>query len=257
MKCIMLLYPFSLILCAGLVAQTPYPRISEEAFRARLGFYVAEKRIPLDARVVRQWDSSGTLREKIVFRGAQGFLVPGYLEFPKTAAKPYPLVMLLHGWSGSKEDWYVDGNNHSGGEMRKALAGCRLRRDGAGCGTHGERNAEIDYQHVNPFSDPNAPPRQNYFTYAEISVQTVKDYPAGWTISQRAATSTCRASVWWLQHGRMDSFYLLSVEPRIRVAVACGRRYTARLRRRFAHRLQLGRARQKFPHAHGPQGRAL
>jgi pimeloyl-ACP methyl ester carboxylesterase len=98
MKRIMLLCPFSLTLCAGAVAQTPYPR-----------------------------------------------------------------VLLLHGWSGSKEAWYVDGNNHSGGEMRKALLGAGYAVMALDASTHGERNAEIDYQHVNPFNDPNAPLRQNYF----------------------------------------------------------------------------------------------
>ncbi|MEN6602462.1 MAG: alpha/beta fold hydrolase [Bryobacteraceae bacterium] len=222
MKRIMLLCPFSLILCAGLLAQTPYPRISEEAFRARLGFFIAEKKIPLEARVVRQWDNSGTLREKIVFRGAQGFLVPGYLEFPKTAAKPYPLVLLLHGWSGSKEAWYVDGNNHSGGEMRKALLGAGYAVMALDAATHGERNAEIDYQHVNPFNDPNAPPRQNYFTYAEISVQTVKDYQRGLDyLAARGDIDMSRIGLVGYSMGGMDSFYLLPVEPRIRVAVAC------------------------------------
>src|SRR5438876_1040449 len=57
----------------------PYPRISEEAFKARLPFFDYDKTIPLEGRAVRQWDQDGTLRQKIVFRGAQGFLVPGYV----------------------------------------------------------------------------------------------------------------------------------------------------------------------------------
>ena len=88
----------------------PYPRISEEAFKARLPFFAHEPGIPLEGRVVREWDRDDTLKQKFVFRGAQGFLVPGYVEFPKQAQKPYPLVMLLHGWSGSKENWYEEGN---------------------------------------------------------------------------------------------------------------------------------------------------
>src|SRR5206468_9474888 len=62
----------------------PYPRISEEAFKARLEFFDYDKAVPLDGRVVRQWDEEKAVRQKIVFRGAQGFLVPGYIEFPKS-----------------------------------------------------------------------------------------------------------------------------------------------------------------------------
>jgi len=203
-------------------AQAPYPRISEEAFRGRLAFFAIERKIPLEASVVRQWDQAGTLREKFVFRGAQGFLVPGYLEFPKAAAKPYPLVLLLHGWSGSKEVWWVDGNNHSGGEMRKALLGAGYAVLALDAATHGERGAEIGYQHVNPFHDPHAPGRQNYFTFAEIRVQTVKDYRRALDyMEQRGDIDMSRIGLGGYSMGGMDSFFLLSVEPRIRAAVAC------------------------------------
>lgn len=99
----------------------PYPRISEEAFKARLSFFDYDKAVPLEGRVVRQWDQENSVRRKIVLRGAQGFLMPGQVELPKSGAKPYPLVLLLHGWSGSKEDWWKDDSYISGGLMRKAL----------------------------------------------------------------------------------------------------------------------------------------
>src|SRR5262245_21444264 len=49
----------------------PYPRISEEAFKARLPFFDYDKTIPLEGRVVQQWDMDEGKRQKIVFRGAQ------------------------------------------------------------------------------------------------------------------------------------------------------------------------------------------
>lgn len=170
----------SIIVCGACWAvaeeQGAYPRVTEEAFKARLPFFAVEKGVPLEARVVRQWDDENTLRQKIVFRGAQGFLVPGYLEFPKKGQKPYPFVLLLHGWSGGKEDWYRDDNIISGGVMRKALLDAGYAVLALDAATHGERSNEIDYQHVNPFEDPKATPRRNYFSFAEITVQTVKDY---------------------------------------------------------------------------------
>ena len=135
-----------------------YPRISKEGFDARLAFFAYDVNVPLEARVVREWDKDDTLRQKIVFRGAQGFLVPGYFEFPKKGQRPYPLILLLHGWSGSKESWYEDGNIMRGGEMRKALLDAGYAVLALDAATHGERSNEIDYMHVNAFDDPKAPP---------------------------------------------------------------------------------------------------
>ncbi len=199
-----------------------YPRISKEAFEARLPFFDYDASLPLDARVVQQWDKDASLRQKIVFRSAQGFLVPGYLEMPKSAAKPYPLVLLLHGWSGNKDGWYEDDNIINGGEMRKALLGAGYAVLMLDACTHGERSNEIDYMHVNAFDDPKAPARHNYFTFAEISIQTVKDYRRALDyMAQRDEIDLKRLGLVGYSMGGMDSFYLLSVEPRIKVAVAC------------------------------------
>jgi len=172
---------------------------------------------------VRQWNQDGAaLRQKIVFRGAQGLLVPGYVEYPKAGQKPGPLVLLLHGWSGSKEDWYQDDNYINGGVMRKALLGAGYAILALDAATHGERSHEIDYQHVNAFDDPKAPARRNYFTYAEISIQTVKDYRRALDfLAERSDLDRNRIGLVGYSMGGMDSFYLLSVEPRIKVAVAC------------------------------------
>lgn len=157
----------------------PYQRISEEAFKARLAFFDYDKTIPLEGRVVRQSQEKNSLRQKIVFRGAQGFLVPGQIEFPKSGSKPFPLVLLLHGWSGSKEDWWKDDNYVYGGLTRKALLEAGYAVLALDAATHGERCHEIDFQHVNNFDDPKAPARRNYFTYAEIAIQTAKEYIKG------------------------------------------------------------------------------
>ena len=207
---------------AGAEEAAPYPRISKEAFEARLPFFAYDANLPLEARVVQQWDNESTLRQKIVFRGAQGFLVPGYLEFPKAASKPYPLVLLLHGWSGSRQNWYEDENIISGGPMRQALLDAGYATLALDAATHGERSSEIDYMHVNPFDAPKAPPRRNYFTFAEITVQTVTDYRRALDyMAQREEIDMNRVGLVGYSMGGRDSFFLLSVEPRIKMAVAC------------------------------------
>jgi len=198
-----------------------YPRISEEAFKARLPFFDYDKSIPLEGRLVQEWKTAGRLKQKFVFRGAQGFLVPGYLEFPSTNQQPWRLVLLLHGWSGGKDDWYHDDNYINGGLMRKALLGAGYAVLALDAATHGERSHEIDYQHVNPLDDPKAPVRRSYFTFAEVSIQTVKDYRRALDfVFERGLVDTNRVGLLGYSMGGMDAFYLLAVEPRIKMAVA-------------------------------------
>ena len=200
----------------------PYPRITEEAFKARLPFFDYDKTIPLERRIVREWDQDGASRRKIVFRGAQGFLVPGLVELPKTGRKPFPLALLLHGWSGIKEDWLKDDNYITGGVMRRALLDAGYSILALDAATHGERAHEIDFQHVNLFDDPKAPARRNYFTFAEIAIQTVKDYRRALDfMAERGEVDMSRIGLLGYSMGGMDAFYLLSVEPRIKMAVAC------------------------------------
>ena len=222
-RCAVALAALALVMTAPARAEdaAPYPRISEEAFKARLPFFDYDKTLPLEGRVVRQWDKDGTLRQKIVFRSAQGFLVPGYIEAPKAIKKPYPLILLLHGWSGGKEDWYQDDNYINGGVMRKALLDAGYAVLALDAATHGERSNEIDYQHVNTFDDPKAPARRSYFTYAEVAIQTVKDYRRALDlVTERGEVDMNRIGLLGYSMGGMDSFYLLSVEPRIKMAVA-------------------------------------
>ena len=211
-----------LLLAARSEETNAYPRISAEAFKARLPFFDYDKSIPLEGRIVQEWKQDGRLRQKFVFRGAQGFRVPGLIEFPSTNQKPWRLVLLLHGWSGGKDDWYHDDNYINGGIMRKALLDAGYATLALDAATHGERSNEIDYQHVNPFDDPKAPARRNYFTYAEISMQTVKDYRRALDfIYERGVVDTNGVGLIGYSMGGMDSFYLLAVEPRIKMAVAC------------------------------------
>jgi dienelactone hydrolase len=218
-----------MIYLAGFVATSaaaqdsgPYPRISEEGYMARLPFFDYDKEVPLEARVVRRWDEEKTLRDKFVFLGAQGFRVPGYIEIPRSDGKPAPLILLLHGWSGSKENWWEDGNYINGGEMRNALLRAGYAVLALDAPTHGERSNETDYQHVNKYEDPGAPPTKNYFSFTEIAVQTVKDYRRALDYAaMRGDVNMDRIGVLGYSMGGMDSIYLLCVEPRIKMAVAC------------------------------------
>jgi len=113
----------------------------------------------------------------------------------------------------TKEDWLKDDNYINGGLMRKALLDAGYSILALDAATHGERAHEIDFQHVNLFDDPKAPARCNYFTFAEIAIQTVKDYRRALDfMSERGEVDMSRVGLLGYSMGGMDAFYLLSVE---------------------------------------------
>src|SRR5262245_53566111 len=63
-------------------------RLDQEGVRALAQIYEYEPSIPLEARIVEKAEKDGLEREKIVFRGVQGFLVPAYLQLPRQPAGP-------------------------------------------------------------------------------------------------------------------------------------------------------------------------
>jgi pimeloyl-ACP methyl ester carboxylesterase len=206
----------------GLWAQSLPDPVGEEAFRVLSAFYDYDRDIPLEARVVELTETPTGERRKVVFRSARGFLVPGYLQFPINAEAPYPCVLLLHGWSGSKESWWEDDNYISGGEARKALLARGYAVFALDAQGHGDRIAENDYHVVNLYNEPGAPPCRNYFTLREIVVQTIVDYRRGLDyLATRADIDMGRIGLLGYSMGGFQAFALTAVDERIRVAVGC------------------------------------
>ena len=183
------------------VAQEPAPveMLGDEACRAVAEVYAYDATIPLEARVVEKTERDDYTREKIVFRGVNGFLVPCYLQLPPNSGPKNPCVLLLHGWSGSKENWWQDGNYISGGEARQALlaAGFAVLALDAQC--HGDRIAENDFAPVNHYVDKSEQgnPRRGYFSHVEIYIQTTRDYRRAIDYLATRQKSTAPASASW------------------------------------------------------------
>ncbi len=202
----------------------PLERLSEEGCRAIARFYDYDNSIPLEARVVekKMKKFDGIPREKIVFRGGAGELVPGYFQRPETDAKQVPCVLLLHGWSGAKDRWFQDGGYISGGNVRKALleAGYAVFALDAQC--HGDRISVNDFAPVNHYREEGPQPRKGYLTQEEIYRQTVVDYRRAidYLIS-RGDIDPERIGLVGYSMGGTQAFLLTGVEPRIKVAVAC------------------------------------
>jgi len=193
--------------------------LSEEAYQAVIQFYQYDPSIPLEARMVERRERDDYARDKIVFRGVRGFLVPAFLELPKTGQAPFPCVLLLHGWSGAKLNWWEDDNFIHGGLARKALLEAGYAVFALDAQAHGERAAEIDYAHVN-YSEKDG--WKNYFTLPEIYTQTTMDYRRGLDyLATRSEIDMNRVGVLGYSMGGTQSFLLTSVDSRIKVTVAC------------------------------------
>jgi dienelactone hydrolase len=215
--------PFPLSAGAAVAKVPAIERLGEEASRAIAQVFEYDTSIPLEARIVEKIEKDGLLREKIVFRGAQGFLVAGYLQFPEHGAGPFPCVLLLHGWSGSKESWWQDGNYISGGNVRRELlaAGFAVLALDAQC--HGDRIAENDFAPVNHYVDKSAAdkPRKGYFTLVDIYIQSTRDYRRAIDyLETRPEIDKSRIGVVGYSMGGTQTFLLTGVEPRVKVAVA-------------------------------------
>jgi len=203
-------------------AQSIPEAVGEEAFKVLTAFYDYDPQIPLEARVVDLQETATSVRRKVVFRSARSFLVPGYLELPKAGEPPYPCVLLLHGWSGSKENWWEDGNYISGGEARTALLAKGYAVFALDAQGHGDRIAENDYQVVNLYNEPGAPPRKNYFTLRDVIVQTVTDCRRAVDyLATRTDIDMQRIGVYGYSLGGFGGLVLTATESRIKASVAC------------------------------------
>lgn len=212
--------------CEEVTAPSAAPlveRLGAEAIQALHRAYDYDKTIPLEPRIVERIEKDGTVREKIVFRGVQGFLVPGYLEYSTAQQGPRPCVLLLHGWSGSKDHWWRDGGYISGGDVRKALlkSGFTIVALDAQC--HGDRISQNDFAPVNHFADPELgkSPRKGYFTQQEIYMQTTRDYRRLIDyLESRPDIIASRIGMIGYSMGGAQTFLLTGVDQRVKASVA-------------------------------------
>ena len=91
-------------------------------------------------------DQEKYVREKIVFRGARDYRVPGYLAVPKTGTPPYPCVLQIHGMTLSKENFWRSDSYHKGHLLTPALLDAGFAVLALDAQYHGERIIYNDFQ---------------------------------------------------------------------------------------------------------------
>ena len=101
-----------LILCATFADAQAHQEsflepLDDDAYAAVVtSFFSMTLRLPLQAEIVEQYDDSpeGFVREKIVFTSPSGDRVPSLLLLPVRVTRPYPIVFVMPGGNGRKED---------------------------------------------------------------------------------------------------------------------------------------------------------
>jgi len=222
------LYPALVLVCllqfgkGSVQAGALLEPVGEEAYELLVSFSDYDRDIPLEGRVVEQKELDHGLRRKVVFRSARGFLVPGFLETPKKGKPPYPCVLLLHGWSGSKDGWWKDRGYFGLRGPREKLVTEGYAVFALDAQGHGDRIAENDYHVVNLYNEPGAMPRKNYFTLRNVIQQTIVDYRRGLDyLATRDEIDMKRIGLLGYSMGGFHAVSLTAVDERIKVAVGC------------------------------------
>ena len=192
--------------------------LGNEAFQAILQFYQYDKEIPLDAAVVEIMDENQYVREKIVFRGAYDYRVPGYLAVPKTGTPPYPCVLQIHGMTLSKEDFWRSDSYHKGHLLTPALLDAGFAVLALDAQYHGERIIYNDFQStvIMVF-------QKGWLNrLREMVAQTVVDYRRAIDyLETRKEIDPERIGVIGYSLGGTMSLILTGVDSRIKVTTAC------------------------------------
>jgi len=191
--------------------------VSDDAYRTLVGFYQYDPQLPLDARVLKKEDAASYTREKVVFTGGRGDRVPAFVMLPKAGTPPYPLVLLIDGWTGGKDRWWDDDSWPRGGLVIKALAAQGFAAFVMDAQFHGERAAKLGYLPVDEFVCGECPNiRREMVVESVVDHRRALDYLAG-----RGDVDVGRTGALGHSMGGVMTVALAALEPRLRAGVAC------------------------------------
>lgn len=205
-----------LILSAGLVLAEDQ-KLGGEAYGLLKATYGYDVGYPLHAHQVGTVRNGDTVFEKLAFDSFHNGLVPGLLAVPEKGEGPYPVVLLLHGLTGSKSHWLADEFTH-GGQVSAGLLASGYAVLALDAQYHGERAV------YNDFLNPGEMIFQRHWAmrYANMMTQTVVDYRRAIDyLATRDDIDTDRVGILGYSMGGHMTFILGAVEPRVKAVVAC------------------------------------
>jgi len=190
----------------------PVVGASADVLQAVRQFYSYDTTVPLDAVASGRREFPAYTREKIVFTGAPGVRVPGYLAWPKSAAGPVPVVMLIDGVTGSKDRWFTEDSWPHGMLVTNGLIGAGFAVLALDARYHGERAAENGYR-APQFST--APADRDMMLQSIIEHRRAMDY-----LATRPELDATRIGSLGLSMGGIMTFALTTLDARVKAAVA-------------------------------------
>jgi pimeloyl-ACP methyl ester carboxylesterase len=151
--------------------------------------------------------------EKVILTSATGRSIPVFLALPPTASPPYPCVLLLHGMTASKDNWF---NWQWASRLTRSLLEhgiAVLAMDAPG---HGERSWEIGYQ----LPDREVIGYGRAYLFRDFIVHGVRDSRQCIDyLTTRDEIDSLRVGVVGVSMGGWTSFPLSALDDRIKVLV--------------------------------------
>jgi dienelactone hydrolase len=206
----------ALILLA--LAHTAYAlELGEEAYGILQMAFSYDESYPLNARIAGTVKSDGISFEKVVFDSFHDGAVPGLLSIPETGEDAYPVVLLMHGLTGTKENWLKHPFSH-GGQITRGLLEEGYAVMALDAQYHGDRAVNNDY--INP--GEMVFQRGWGVRYSNMMTQTIVDYRRAIDyLATRNEIDTSRVGIVGFSMGGHMTFILNAVEPRVKAVVAC------------------------------------
>ncbi len=208
-----------LTLLLGLALATPAwaqdsRPVGTEGYGILAQLFTYDASLPLNARVIPQFDSAGYAREKIVFDGWRGARVPGLVAIPKDSQPRHAVIVLIDGIGGWKERWWQETSWNRGRILIDSLLAAGFAVAMIDAFASGERTFANDYEtaetFIRKFSQLRDMALQNTIEHRRLI-----DY-----LSSRSDIDSTRIGALGLSLGGMTTFYLGAFEPRVRAGVA-------------------------------------
>jgi len=188
------------------------PATADVTFDTLRSFYATEAHLPLDIEIKRDIVAKSVRRIEFTYATFDNQIVPARLEIPTGVSNP-PVIVLLHGITQSREQWWREdhGPYSFPSRHRVALLAAGYAVAAIDARVHGERISGTD------FKDPSVYLSKAYFDagrkiIAETAIDVRRAIDALETIE---GIDTSRIGVAGFSLGAWVGYLAMAVDPRI------------------------------------------
>ena len=178
---------------------------SPEVLQAVRSFYEYSRKAAARIDTVRKDERPGYTLYKLVFAAPLQPRVPGLLAIPKSGNSPFPVVVVMHGYTANKEGWFSDGS------VVEPLIKAGIAVLALDAPYHGERGGESNYRLPGDLID-----LRDLLMRWVVEHRRALDY-----LATRLELDSTRIGVLGYSLGSAGAIALAGVESRVKVLVAC------------------------------------